>query len=496
MATFHQGVLAMMGHQSDYQQKLFITGFNLDKRIPQDHILRRISEKIDFNFIYNEVKETYGEKGNVSVPPPVILKLMLLLILYKVRSERELMARLPLSLDWLWFLGYDLEDELPNHSVLSKARTRWGVDAFKDFFERIVLQCMKEGLVDGHKLFIDASLIDADASRNSVIDNHSLKKYLNKSYLRLEKSLDELNDQKTTPANERFISTTDPDASVTRHGNDKSKLRYKTHRIVDEKNEIITATKVTAGSVDDGNVLMDMIDQHEHNTGKDANTVVADTKYGSIDNYLSCHDRGLDAHIPSIEESHRSAGWRQEIFSKNAFIYNPDTDTFTCPAGEMLKKKTFNKNRRYFEYRASSKSCRECHMRKECTHSKSFRTLKRHERQNELDTMTAKAKSRESKKDLKTRQHLSERSFARSTRYGFKRSRWRRLWRMEIQDFLVAAIQNITVLISRTKNRISKSNAGEYLEVGIQSLKRLSFCVHGWATLFSINFLLPSFCKS
>jgi hypothetical protein len=125
------------------------------------------------------------------------------------------------SLDWLWFLGYDLEDEIPNHSVLSKARTRWGVDAFKDFFERIVLQCMKEGLVDGHKLFIDASLIEADASRNSVIDNHSLKKYLNKSYLRLEKSLDELNDQKTTPANERFVSTTDPDASVTRHGNDK-----------------------------------------------------------------------------------------------------------------------------------------------------------------------------------------------------------------------------------------------------------------------------------
>ena len=168
----------MMGHQPDCQQKFFITGFNLEKRIPEDHILRKISKKIDFNFIYGEVKDTYGSNGNVSVPPPVILKMMLLLILYNVRSERELMARLPLCLDWLWFLGYDLDNEIPNHSVLSKARARWGVDAFRRFFERIVQKCVEEGLVDGHKMFVDASLIDANASNNSVIDTHSLKKYL------------------------------------------------------------------------------------------------------------------------------------------------------------------------------------------------------------------------------------------------------------------------------------------------------------------------------
>ena len=64
-------------------------------------------------------------KGNVSVPPPVILKMMLLLILYNVRSERELMNTLPMRLDWLWFLDYDLDSEIPNHSVLSKARNRY-----------------------------------------------------------------------------------------------------------------------------------------------------------------------------------------------------------------------------------------------------------------------------------------------------------------------------------------------------------------------------------
>ena len=486
----------MMGRQNDYQHKLFITGFNLDKRIPEGHILRKISEKIDFDFIYGEVKDTYGSNGNVSVPPPVILKMMLLLILYNVRSERELIARLPLCLDWLWFLGYDLDDEIPNHSVLSKARARWGVDAFRGFFERIVRKCVEEGLVDGHKMFVDASLIDADASRNSVIDTHSLKKYLNKGYRRLEESLDDLKDQKTTPANERYISTTDPDASVTRHSKDRSKLRYKTHRAVDDNNEIITATKVTAGSVDDGNALMEMIDLHQHNTKKKIDTVVADTKYGSVDNYLHCHDKEINAHIPAIEETHRDTGRRKDIFSKDRFIYNPDTDTFTCPAGETLTKQKFKKNRRHYEYRASSKSCGQCHMRNECTRSKSSRTLKRHARQDELDVIIRKTTSRESKRDLKTRQHLSERSFARSTRYGFKRARWRRLWRMEIQDFLIAAIQNITVLISRTRNRMSKSNVEECLKIGFQSLKRLSDRVHGWAVSLSMDFLLPNFSKS
>ena len=78
--------------------------------------------QIDFDFIYGEVADKYGRNGNVSVPPPVILKLMLLLVFYNVRSERELMDTLPERLDWLWFLGYDLDADIPDHSILSKAR--------------------------------------------------------------------------------------------------------------------------------------------------------------------------------------------------------------------------------------------------------------------------------------------------------------------------------------------------------------------------------------
>jgi len=114
----------MMGRQDEPQGKLFTVGISLEKRVRKDHLLRRIAEAVDFEFIYDEVAEKYGRRGNVSVPPPVLLKLMLLLALYNVRSERELMSALPERLDWLWFLGYDLDSEIPNHSVLSKARRR------------------------------------------------------------------------------------------------------------------------------------------------------------------------------------------------------------------------------------------------------------------------------------------------------------------------------------------------------------------------------------
>ena len=448
----------MMGHQSDYQHKFFITGFNLEKRIRNDHPLRKIKEKVDFDFIYKEVKDFYGYKGNVSVPPPVILKMMLLLVLYNVRSERELIDTIPERLDWLWFLGYDLEDDIPHHSVLSKARARWGVQAFKSFFDRIVWQCIEAGLIDGSKIFIDSSLVDADASNNSVVDTEEIERYLNESFRRLESRLDEIKAEKNTPADSRYISTTDPDASVTRHSGNKSTLQYKTHRAIDGKHEIITATKVTPGSVDDGHLLEEMIDTHEQNTQQKLETAVADSKYGTKDNFLLCHDRKIKAHIPSLEKTHRGTGRKKGIFPKEAFCYDPETDTFTCPAGQILQRRNYYKKRQHYEYKASEKVCAQCELREQCTKSKSGRTLKRHIRQDELDLMLKEAESRNARRDIKHRQDLSERSFAWSTRYGYKRARWRSLWRMQIQDFLITAVQNITILIKQPKDRMSKSN--------------------------------------
>ncbi len=85
----------MMGTQPPPQNNLFHFGINIDKRIRANHPLRRVNELIDFDFVYDEVKDFYGNNGNESVPPPVILKLMLLFVFYNVRSERELMQTIP-----------------------------------------------------------------------------------------------------------------------------------------------------------------------------------------------------------------------------------------------------------------------------------------------------------------------------------------------------------------------------------------------------------------
>ena len=271
----------------------------------------------------------------------------------------------------------------------------------------------------------------------------------------MEKRLDEVADQETPPAHNRYESTTDPDASVIRHTGGRSKPRYKTHRGVDPAHEVITTTKVTPGSHDEGGLLKAMLAIHEANTHKSVDTVVADSKYGTIENFLFAHDRGIEAHLPSLEKRRRGSGRQKGIFSKEDFIYNPDDDTFICPAGQMLTKRNYITKQQQYEYKASSSICARCHLRPDCTRAKAGRTLKRHLRQNELDRMLAIASSQEAKRDIQTRQHLSERSFAHAALYGYKRARWRRLWRMEIQDFLIAAVQNIRILIKHVGTSVA-----------------------------------------
>jgi transposase len=440
----------MMGNQPRFQPKLFYHQINLEQRVPKDHLLRKIQEKIDFDFIYAEVKDTYGDNGNVSIPPPVILRMMLLLILYNVRSERELMETIPMRLDWLWFLGYDLDSEVADHSVLSKARARWGVEAFRSFFERIVWQCVGAGLVDGSKIFVDSSLVDADASNNSVIDTQSLKIHLRENYKKLEARLEAVeggmdSSRRYAKKNSRYMSTTDPDAAIVNRG--KPKLSYQVHRVVDGRSEVITATETTAGDVNEAHEMVLLIENHHANTGIMAGTVVGDSKYGTIDNFLACHDLGVQAHIPDLGEFSVKRKERLKIFSEERFEYDPQSDTYRCPAGNFLKPKSLHLNRESRDYGAPKKICAACDLREQCTKNKSGRTIKRHLRQEDLDRMQEASRSAKAKRDIKMRQHLMERSYARGTRYGFDRARWRGLWRVQIQEYLISAVQNIEVLL-------------------------------------------------
>jgi transposase len=248
----------MMGEQKSARE-LFNYAVNLEKRVRSNHPLRRVAAAIDFGFVREEVAHCYGKKGNESVAPEVILKMMFLLFFDDVKSERELMEVIGERLDYLWFLGYGLDDKIPDHSVLSKARARWGKEVFERLFVRTVAQCVEAGLVDGGKIHVDSSLIDADAAKESVIKGPpELIAALKRAYHATESKLSETTTPESYEAvNDRMMSVTDPDAALVRRGAGQSRPRYHHHRVVDDQKGVITALETTPGSIAENKKLIE-----------------------------------------------------------------------------------------------------------------------------------------------------------------------------------------------------------------------------------------------
>jgi transposase len=160
----------MMGTQpSRCQPALFSYHIDLEQRLGADHLLRKVSATLDLSFVIPTVRHRYGRSGNVSLDPRVIVKLLLLLFLYDVPSERELMEQVRARLDFLWFLGFDLDTDVPDHSVLSKARARWGTRVFERLFVQTVNQCVQAGLVNGRLLHVDSTMVQANAHKDTLV---------------------------------------------------------------------------------------------------------------------------------------------------------------------------------------------------------------------------------------------------------------------------------------------------------------------------------------
>ncbi len=326
-------------------------------------------------------------------------------------------------------------------------------------------QCVESGLVDGSKIFVDSSYIDANASKNSVVDTKSLKRFSNERYKELETRLEEMTEARHGEINRRYISTTDPEAGIVRRNGNSPKLCYQTHRAVDVSSEVVTAAKITRGDINEAHHMISLWGQHHYNTNKMASTIVADSKYGTIDNFLSCYDMGINAHMPDLQGKIAKHS-RQDIYSESKFHYDAETDTYICPAGNKLTKRSYHPNRNSIDYSAKKSACDACEFRNKCTKNKSGRTIKRHIKQDELNAMRSRSKSNQAKKDIQTRKHLMERSFARGTRYGFDRARWRGLSRVAIQEYLVCAIQNIKTLIKYGNDHPKRA---------IQAIKQIEF---------------------
>jgi len=451
----------MMGTQKSEPQ-LFHYAVNLEKRVRANHPLRQAKTAIDFSFVREEVAHCYGRNGNESVPPEVILKMMFLLFFDDIKSERELMEVIGERLDYLWFLDYALDEKVPDHSVLSKARARWGRQVFESLFVRTVFQCVEAGLVNGSKLHVDASLIDADASRESVIKSSpELITALKRAYSATESKLE----ISTTPesyqsVNDRMMSQSDPDAACVRKGGSESRPRYHHHRAVDDYKGVITAVETTPGSIAENKKLLDLIDQHEKNTRCQVQTVVADHKYGTHENYVACQARGIATHMGEVTRHTANTGRKEGIFADEVFSYDPAANVYRCPAGQILKPRRVHPIRRTLEYKASAKICGGCALRTQCTRSAHGRTVQRHEKQEALNKARTQARSQAARRDRKRRQHLMEKSFADATNnHHFKRARWRRLWRQQIQDYLIAAMQNVRILLANQNPKYSVAAA-------------------------------------
>jgi transposase len=157
----------MMGAKA--AQEVVLCHISLEERVPQDHFLRLLSRAVDFGFVYKLAKPYYSHTGQPSVDPAVVFKMALIQYLYNVPSERRLAKEIPLNLAWLWFLQYNLAEATPNHSVLSKARSRFGREVYYQFFQRTIRLCQDAGLIQGDKVVMDATLMQADASIESMV---------------------------------------------------------------------------------------------------------------------------------------------------------------------------------------------------------------------------------------------------------------------------------------------------------------------------------------
>jgi transposase len=439
----------MMGQQAG-QKELFSYEVDLDRRIRADHPLRAVRAAIDFSFVRQEVAHCYGYNGQVSVDPEVILKLMFLLFLDNVKSERELMRMLPERLDYLWFLGFGLDDEIPDHSVLSKARTRWGQPVFEALFVRTVQQCVEAGLVDGAKIHLDGSLVNANASRDSVVKaSPELIAALKAAYQVEERKLEgHQGAPHYQPVNASLCSTTDPDAPCVRNSkigaSGDTAPRYKLHRAVDDRCGVVTATVTTPGDIAEPTQTVPLIDQHRQNTGCTVATVIGDRQYGTIDNHRTLQQRGIRTHLKIVPGRPQA----KERFAPEKFTYDAVTDRFKCPADQWLYPRGYDAKRQHTEYMTRKGVCAACPLRAQCTTSKHGRTVHRYREHELVVRAREQATSEAAGLDYCRRRHLMEGSFAQSANcHGGKRARWRRLRRQQIQDWLIAACLNVKLLV-------------------------------------------------
>jgi len=470
---------------------------SLEDLVPEDNFYRRLQEKLDLSFVRELVEDLYAPSGRPSVDPEVFFRLQLVMFYEGIRSERELMRIVSDRLSVRWYVGYDLHELLSDHSSLTRIRDRFGLSVFRKFFERIVEECVEAGLVWGEELYFDATKVDANASLDSIAPRFYVEEHLGEvftaeeepPYAEQEDDVRTASERRESPVAELYelpsignnrlaeenaaredwisrdgrqrreqkgvwyrrkadflASKTDPDSSPMKRRNSKgSHLGYYTHYVVDGgKARIILGALVTPFEVTENQPMLDLLWRTSFRWKIAPRQVTGDTAYGTTENIAAVERAGIRAYVPLT-----GAGKARPYFSKEEFVYDPHQDFYQCPAGKVLRPKTFRAARNQILYKTEPGTCNSCSLRAQCTDNKRGRQLLRHREERYVDRVKSYRGTFAYEKALRKRRVWVEPLFGEAKDWhALRRFRLRRLEKVNIEALLIASGQNIKRLVA------------------------------------------------
>jgi transposase len=344
----------MLGSKGRGQLELFVTG-SLRQLVPDEHVLARVDRVLDLSWLREEVAVLYCDgNGRPGIDPEVAVRLMLAGFLLGIVHDRRLMREAQVNIAIRWFAGYGLHEALPDHSSLTRIRQRWGVERFRHIFERTVKACVAAKIAKGEIVHIDASLIRADVSWESLA-------------VRWVEATGEANAEagheaeKTSRQTGKYkkVCTTDPDATMaTNARNRRLEPAYKQHTAVDDLRGVVLDVDVTTGEVNEGQIIERQVDAAMAVTGVPITAVTADAGYAYAKVYGALERRRIDALIPTKAEPIRCA------VPLRRFRYDARHDIVKCPRGKILRPGRPIAHGRFFYSRA--RDCARCSLASLC----------------------------------------------------------------------------------------------------------------------------------
>lgn len=442
----------MVGRQERWQEDLFVAG-PLGDLVPEDHVLRRVDRVLDLSWLREEVAEVYCEdRGRPGIDPEAAVRLMLAGLLHGIVHDRKLVREAQVNVAIRWFAGYRLTDRLPDHSSLTKIRQRWGEERFRCIFMRTVNQCVKAELVKGDMVHVDATLVRADVSWESLVERHLDEvKTVNVDDSSPDgNGPDDPDHPGATPPSPRSrsgrpktFSPTDPDATLaTSCKQYRMEPCYKQHAVVDDHAGVIVDVHVTTGEASEGHELEGQLDRVEQATGRAVRTATADGAYAHASNFAMLEARGTEAIIPPQKVPRHG-----RTIPAQRFKYDAKHQRVRCPEGNVLRRSTRDGQDQGWMHRARTSDCRACPRRTQClSPSAKVRVIRISDGHEAL----LRARRRHGRWDQRQRALYARHRWRSEgvhgeakTGHGLRRAARRGLWNVRVQSYLTAAVMNL-----------------------------------------------------